>query len=146
MWLYCSTPRASHSRAAPAYVGKWMAFVSPSVHDARWRAVCDALASGDLGCGAKTPPTGPDASPPSRGFVRPSSPVIIVYVPDFRDRADVARVAASLRKITGSSVNLSFKADCQTYEGEARHHNLRSSDVPIRTRQNVATCSSLISY
>lgn len=83
--------------------GKWMLFLSRDSVDAVWSRVATAVKNGNLGCAAKVAP----ALEAEGGIL------ICVYVNDFQDRKQVARVLRALEKLHNVQ-KISFKPDIFT--------------------------------
>lgn len=71
--------------------GKWMLFCPAKSVNETWEIIAKATANNELGIAAKV-------SPRSEGDQR-TERVICVYTADFGDRADVQRVARSLKEL-----------------------------------------------
>jgi len=86
--------------------GKWMLqYFTDSTVDAAWETIAAATERGELGHTSKVGTN--DGS---------NSYLVCVYVPDFTDRANVARVLRRLREL-GFSKDLNFKTDFITHIG-----------------------------
>jgi hypothetical protein len=85
--------------------GKWMLFFTDATVDAAWATIAAATERGELGHSSKVATN--DGS---------NSYLVCVYVPDFTDRANVARVLLRLRGL-GFGWKLNFKTDFITHMG-----------------------------
>ncbi len=85
--------------------GKWMLFFKDATVDAAWATIAAETERGELGHTSKVATN--DGS---------NSYLVCVYVPDFTDREDVARVLHRLRAL-GFFWNLNFKTDFITHIG-----------------------------
>ena len=85
--------------------GKWMLFFTDVTVDAAWATIAAATERGELGHSSKV------ATNDGR-----NSYLVCVYVPDFTNRANVARVLRRLREL-GFGWKLNFKTDFITHMG-----------------------------
>ena len=95
--------------------GKWILYPTLEQVDAVWPLVARAVVRGDLGSSAKVSTRKSHAT----GAYRTCC--LCVYVDNFADEADVARVAAALRAlgpvVIGPTAAMYFKADAMTHLG-----------------------------
>lgn len=107
-WIFADAPDRGPVRAP----GKWMVFVYTADVDRYWALISHAVEQGSLGPSAKVA-----TAKPHPHATNPRARLICVYTADWRDRADVRRVLATLRGL-GVSWRLSYKTDEATTGGQ----------------------------
>jgi hypothetical protein len=113
------------SMASTRKWGKWLVFADAATLDEYWVKAATALHAGQLGPAAKAAATGPTHR--DFGPLWPSSRArpIIVYVADFTDEADVARVGRALAS------NLALRTGKIYFKPDAITH--AKTNVPFKT-------------
>ncbi|MBI5285793.1 MAG: DUF1917 domain-containing protein [Chloroflexi bacterium] len=111
-WVHAFGPDANTSTP---YVGKWLIYLKCSYTASCWEKVRAATEAGLLGVGAKVSTHGHMADDPVGSW---ADHVVCVYTADFRDEADVLRVAKGLKAADAvRTLTLHYKPDGVTLAG-----------------------------
>jgi hypothetical protein len=111
VWLYADGPAGDETDDENPDAGKWLLYSPRAEVDGVWAAVKLLTEQGWLGTGAKvsTRYGNPNANGPEH--------VVNIYVPDWRDTAEVRRVLVNLRA-AGFGSQVSFKRTRETTAGK----------------------------